>query len=345
MMTSRVAEAPFARHKLWRILLTVLLLPLLLGVNYCEHKLIAPTSLPAIATVPANILLSQINGQAKEETLQARITLDFEDFSTASKGIKRTIPTVNGLLVLKRPKNIRLVVEAPILSIKVADMVSDGQTFKVALLYPSSSKKFLIGSNDHPYGRVEGSSNSKDPDVQRAGALANIRPQHLTDAVLMQPAEVDADSLYFIEQSKEVEPDPDITHKRGSQVERPYYVVSLLEKDSDGAAHITRRVWFDRSDAAAPLTRVQFFENGEAVTDVTYSEFFESAGHRLPKKIFIRRPKDRYAVTITIKQESVQVNNEIPPTAFVLNNDDGLPEINLDTQIKTGPLPKKPNRK
>src|SRR6185295_4687863 len=127
-----------------------------------------------------------------------------------------------------------------------------------------------------------------------------------------QPAETDENSLYFIEQSKEVEPDPDPTHKKGSQVERPYYVVSLLEKDSDGAAHITRRVWFDRSVENAPLTRLQFFENGEIVTDVTYSSFFDTAGHHLPKKIFVRRPIDNYAVTIILKPESVQVDSDIP---------------------------------
>jgi hypothetical protein len=342
MKISQAARSPFYRRKLRRFLPTVLLLPLLLGVNYCEHKLITPVQLPIKATVPGNTLLSQINGQAHEEAIQARITLDFEDLGNASKGTKRTIPTVNGLLVLKRPKNIRLIVEAPILSLKVADMVSDGTNFKVALLYPTSSKKFLIGTNDHPYGRVEEASSSKNADVQRAGALANIRPQHLTDAILMQPAEVDSNSLYFIEQSREVEPDPDITHKKGSQIARPYYVVSLLEKDNDGEAHITRRVWFDRSVENAPLTRQQFFEGGEIVTDVTYSDFFESAGHRLAKKIFVNRPLDKYAVTITIKPESVQVNNEIPPTAFILNNDEGLPEVNLDTQIKTPPQSKKP---
>jgi len=116
----------------------------------------------------------------------------------------------------------------------------------------------------------------------------------------------------------------------------------LLEKDSDGEAHITRRVWFDRSVENAPLTRQQFFEGGEVVTEVTYSSFFEVSGHRLPKKIFVRRPIDRYAVTITLKPESVQVDTDVPPTAFILNNDDGLPETNLDTLIKIPPAPKKP---
>jgi hypothetical protein len=345
MTTSPVAGISLIRDNSRRILLAVLMLPFLLGASYCEHQLPAPRPLQIKATVTGENLVAQINGQAHETSIQARITLDFEDFSGASKGTKRTIPTVGGLIVLKRPKNIRLVVEAPVLSFKVADMVSDGTTFKVALLYPTSSKKFLIGTNDRPYGRVEQASGSKNADVQRAGALANIRPQHLTDAILMQPAETDSNSFYFIEQSKEVEPDPDLTHKKGSQVERPYYVVSLLEKDSDGAAHITRRVWFDRSVDNAPLTRQQFFENGEIVTDVTYSSFFEAAGHRLPKKIFVRRPIDNYSVTITIKPESVQVDNNVPETAFVLNNDEGLPEINLDTQVRTPPSPKKPTGK
>ncbi len=345
MKTSPVTGITLVRSNSRRILLAILTFPFLLGATYCEHKLATPTVIQVKATVPGKNLVAQINGQAHEKAIQALITLDFEDFSGASKGTKRTIPTVGGVLVLQRPKNIRLVVQAPVLSFKVADMVSDGTTFKVALLYPASSKKFLIGSNNHPYGRVDDASNSKNADVQRAGALANIRPQHLTDAILMQPAETDENSLYFIEQSKEVEPDPDPTHKKGSQVERPYYVVSLLEKENDGEAHITRRVWFDRSVENAPLTRQQFFEGGEIVTDVTYSSFFEVAGHRLPKKIFMRRPIDNYAVTITLKPETVQVDGEIPSTAFTLNNDEGLPEVDLDTQIKTPPAPKKPKGK
>ncbi|HZS44196.1 MAG TPA: hypothetical protein VFC63_03780 [Blastocatellia bacterium] len=338
MRITRACEAHPGGHNLRRLFLTLLLLPLLMGVNYCEHKLPVPKPLQIRATdTPVSTLLSQINAGALENTIQARATMDFEDFSEATKGTKRTIPTANALIVLKRPQNIRLVVEAPILSIKVADMVSDGHQFKVAVLWPSSSKKFLIGSNNQQYTRIEGETKTNNADLQRAGALANIRPQHLTDAILMRPVEPDANSMYFVEQATEVEPDPDITHKKGSQVERPYYVVTLLERENDGEARITRRVWFDRTAESAPLTRQQFFENGRVATDVTYSEFFRAGAYSLPKKIFVRRPDDKYAVTITLKPESVQVNGDVPATAFVLNNDENLPEINLDARVKAGP--------
>jgi hypothetical protein len=220
-------------------------------------------------------------------------------------------------------------------------MVSDGAHFKVAVLWPSSSKKFLIGSNNKPYMTIEPGTKTNNPDLQRAGALANIRPQHITDALLMRPVEADPNSMYFVEQSSEVEPDPD-PQKKGAQVERPYYVLTMLERENDGEARITRRIWFDRTVQNAPMTRQQFFDNGAPVTDVTYSDFFTAGGYSLPKKTFVKRPKDNYAVTITLKPESVQVNTDIPPTAFVLNNDEGLPEINLDERVKNGAGPNKP---
>jgi len=331
-----------AFFNLRRILLALLVLPLLLGANYCEHKVPVPVVLPPVATMtPAN-LLAEINSEAAENTIQARVMLDFEDFAQAAKGTKRSIPTVNGLLVMKRPESIRLLVEAPLFSLKIADMVSDGQNFKVAIFWPDSSRKFLIGSNLRAYQKLRETSKNSNPDLARAGALANIRPQHLTDAILINGVNSGPNSLYFVEEDSEIEADPNPNAKRGAQVNRPYYVVALLENRGDGSSELQRRFWFDRTQNGAPLTRQQIFEHGTPISDVTYEGPFQVSGHQFYKKVYIQRRDDAYAVTVSFVPESVQINNEIPQTAFVLENESGLPVVNLDSMAdKAQPI--KPN--
>ena len=53
-------------------------------------------------------------------------------------------------MVLKRPENIRLIIQVPVAKTKLAEMVSDAQHFKVAVYY-DKYKRFLLGTNNADY--------------------------------------------------------------------------------------------------------------------------------------------------------------------------------------------------
>ncbi|HEX7529985.1 MAG TPA: hypothetical protein VF333_02495, partial [Pyrinomonadaceae bacterium] len=120
------------------------------------------------------------------------------------------------------------------------------------------------------------------------------------------------------------------------RVVRGYYFLEELQQAGDGTARLLRRFWFDRVNSIR-LARLQTFdEKGVLVTDVTYGELkkFGAEGEALlPAQVGLTRPQDHYKITITYQMpESVIVNRDYPPDAFVLENKWGLREVDLDTE-------------
>src|SRR5262249_16423229 len=88
---------------------------------------------------------------------------------------------VKAFLLAKRPAEIRMIGQAPVVSKTIFDMTSDGQSFRVSL---PTKNKFLVGE-------VGVERNSAKP-------LENLRPQHLFDALLW-PEIVKGEAVLFEE--------------------------------------------------------------------------------------------------------------------------------------------------
>jgi len=92
------------------------------------------------------------------------------------------------------------------------------------------------------------------------------------------------------------------------------------------------------------LARLQTFsDKGVLITDVTYGELkkFGTEGNlQLPAQVSLTRPQDHYKISITYQApESVTVDHDYSPEAFVLSNKWGITEVNLDAEKK--PVPPK----
>jgi hypothetical protein len=127
-------------------------------------------------------------------------------------------------------------------------------------------------------------------------------------------------------------------------IERTYYILYVLERTDSGKLLLRRKFWFDRTQDGAPLTRQQTFENGEGRlgSDVFYSGFFQvhNSDRLWAEAIDIERRNDGYGIRLRLDKGSVEVNLELPPSTFVLENTQRLKEINLDEPRKhTGQAP------
>jgi len=164
-------------------------------------------------------------------------------------------------------------------------------------------------------------------------ALANLRPQHLTDAFMVRPIEPNSSFIYTQSEFFQEEPDTRPQAKKSARVMRGYY---LLEEVSTagGDTKISRRFWLDRVDRIR-LARVQSYDDkGRLITDVSYHNekvLGSSATASLPSRIEITRPQDKYKLSITYQDSaSVELNRKYGPKAFVLENKWQLPEVDLD---------------
>ncbi|HWP44557.1 MAG TPA: hypothetical protein VNO14_15025, partial [Blastocatellia bacterium] len=60
---------------------------------------------------------------------------------------------------------------------------------------------------------------------------------------------------------------------------------------------------------------------------------------RWPAKVVVDRRNDGYRIELTLVEETVEINLELPGTTFILENTEGLKEVNLDAPRKLQAAP------
>lgn len=332
-----------------RSLLLVLFMSAILSGNACStHKKIEVPPILPLRTATTDELIAEVNRLAVVKSIHGRLDIQFEDTSFATSGIAEQYRSADAVLTLQRPGKVHLVIQ--VLFVDIAQMTSDGEHFRVAVLKGDDKyKRFVKGTNNADYGKLNTDATRRDPkkdkqgnENETVGALSNLRPQHITDALMIRPIGPGSDAGFFYSRSEfyQEEPDPRPGAKKGGQVVRGYYLLEELSRTSNGEAHLHRRLWFDRVDAIR-LARMQTFDDrGLLITDVSYSgekPFGEAGRLRLPSRIVLTRPQDHYKLSLAYQApESVILDREYGPDAFLLENKSQLPEIDLDAP-KEGP--------
>jgi hypothetical protein len=310
------------------------------------EKLLSPL---VEATTPE--LVAAVNKLVSARSIRGKVDIQFEDTSFATSGIAEKYRTAGGTITLQRPGSIYLVIEAPVVAADIAQMTSDGEHFRIAILKGDERyKKFVKGTNNAVYAKLEmdgkgqSTNDKKDKpssDVAAVNALSNLRPQHLTDALLLRPIAASGSNLIYVQSEFfESEKDPAKVDSN-KRVVRGYYFLDEVQPAGENSARLVRRFWFDRVGSIR-LARLQSFdEHGALVNDVTYGDLvkFGAEGTVLmPAKISLTRPQDHYKISITYQApESAAIDKDYPAEAFVLTNRWDLPEVDLDTKKNSPP--------
>ena len=332
-----IIQSNHPRKQRWEIYLSRTVFAFVLGLvclNFAGCAKLAkvsdssiPRLVTPLATADLNQLLTQLKPFTELKACRAsRIALRFIEPQAEARW-----RDAEAILVLQQPDRIRVVIQIPVTKSRLAEMVSENNHFKVAVYQERPT--FIVGTNDADYTRWR-ERLGKD----RQSALANARPFHFTDAMLMRPLHVgESGYAYSLEEQilDEVEIQPN--QKTPARVLHSYYVVAELALTAAGQARVLRRFWFDRS-SNLQLKRQQLFdERGEMVTDVTYDNYQkmgEAQAALLPGVVLVSRPHDSYGARFTFSAEHFEVNPELPATAFTLENKENLPETDLDKPVK-----------
>ncbi|MBA3321213.1 MAG: hypothetical protein H0T45_07155 [Pyrinomonadaceae bacterium] len=338
-----------------RLCLGLLIAVVLLGAGGCsrfvKQQVTVPAQLSPLLDADTNQLLDEVNRLSQVRSLRGKIDVQFLDSSFARCGIAEKYRTAEGDVILQRPGQVYLTIQAPFVGTKIAEMASNGERFEVAV-YQGDEKyrRFVKGTNKANYKRLEGAAAEADCDdngkkksamaqQRQVGALSGLRPQHFTDALLVPPVAPSANGgnlLYAKSEAFVEEPDDRPGAKKGIRILRGYYVLDELAPEATGRARLLRRFWFDRF-IAIRLARLQNFdERGQLTTDVIYKNaqrFGEGANYMLPASIELTRPQDRYSLRVTYQTpESVRVDQNWPTETFVLENKSNLQEVDLDKE-------------
>jgi hypothetical protein len=290
-------------------------------------------------------LIGTVNRFAKMNSMRAKMYLKFEDNSYAEVGLADKYKTAHGEIVVQRPANILLKVQIPIVGTDIAQMTSDGEKFRVAILNDGGSgkyKKFVVGTNNADYTSLQQEVERINGDAkqlkQNVNAFSNLRPQHFTDAILVRP--IDNEQFDYLTTTITQE-EFDVDAKKNSPIKwvlRGYYLLDEIRRNENGDLIISRRFWFDRV-APVRLARQQIFDaKGEIESDITYGKEgnLTTTGEytQLPLQIIVTRPKEKYKMRLEYQSpEDVSIGKTYPEKAFSLENTWGLEEVDLDKKL------------
>lgn len=349
LMPIRTARLLAAASRLSIMLAFAIVLPFGTACHLVHKPVAVEKLLTPLSDANTSELVAQVNNMATVRSVHGRIDLQFEDTSFATAGVAEKYRTADGSITVQRPGKIYLIVQGP-LAIDVAQMTSDGEHFRIAIIKGDEKyRRFVSGTNNAVYqkldtdGREQEKKGKLKTEAQTVQALSNLRPQHLTDALLVSAIDLHAPGLMYA-QSEFFQSEKDTTQPGSTKrVVRGYYLLDEIQPRSDGSARLLRRFWFDRVSGIR-LARLQTFnEKGVLITDVAYgalAKFGTEGSISLPVKIGLTRPQDHYQITITYQDPaSVTLDHDYPPEAFVLPNKWGLTEVDLDAQKK----PARPN--
>ena len=329
-----------------RLVLSVVVLSVLLFTSGCglfdtKRKVTVPQLLSPLANARKDQLIQEVNRLATVKSIHGKVDIQFEDTSFAAVGVADRYRLVDGQITLQRPGQIYLIIQFAF--VDIAQMTSDGQHFRVAVLKGNEKyKRFVKGTNNANYPKLDTEAapadGNKERDKETVSTLSNLRPQHLTDAFMIRPIDTNAALGYAQSEFFQEEPDNRRQAKKGARIMRGYYLLDEFSQATAGDARLQRRFWFDRVGGIR-LARLQTYDDwGRLVTDVSYDNektLGSGTTASLPGRVEITRPQDQYKLSITYQDSAaVELNREYPPKAFVLDNKWELPEVDLDAQNK-----------
>ncbi len=288
-------------------------LALLLGISATSCRLITHRTIKRNGKIanPAQTLLT-----ATAPELVARIQKIFDSIQSFQATVEMTpsvgsvykgqiteIHDVHAYVLFRKPADIRIIAQLPVVGTRAFDMVSNGQDFRFYLV---SKNLFIEGSNAAP-------ATSKNK-------LENLRPEAFLSSMLIRPPKA-GEHYFLVDQTDE---------------ENTLYILWLVTEGPNGEIHASRSIWFDRLDLSLDR-QIVYDSGGEILSDTRYAKWQTYNGVLFPAHIDINRLKDGYGVAMDITE--MQMNTPLSDDKFVLNRPEGVQLQTIGAAPATKPAP------
>lgn len=199
------------------------------------------------------------------------------------------IKDLRAFVLFRKPAEIRIQGQTPVIRTQAFDMVSNGTDFRFFL---NTKNLFIEGANDAP-------ATSKNK-------IENMRPNTFFSSMLIRPADDATESAALMDQTDE---------------DNALYLLLYVRKGANGLLpSISRSVWFDRLDLSM-VRQMVFDDDGNIVSDTRYSKWQPYNGVLFPAHIDINRPKDAYGVVMDVID--MKMNKIMTDDQFILKRPDG----------------------
>lgn len=243
-------------------------------------KLVPQTVAPSTYRTASLEVLSQHLSErdAAIKTLNASVLI------TASTGGGRTgkvttYTSFKGYIFVRKPNDLRVLMQLPVLGSKALDMVSDKEHFT------------LMRASTHGNVWIQGTNTVTKPSKN---GLENLRPPVFFDSLLVPG--LAPDEVASVVEAERLVP---IEGKKRQMMEEPDYDLTILGH-GDGGNFPTRRVIHINRVDMLPIEQDIYDDHARLVTKATYENYKEFSGQMFPTTITISRPLDEYSLKIEV---------------------------------------------
>jgi hypothetical protein len=247
----------------------------------------AVTSAQQIMTASRDELVARI-GRIYEAIHSFQMTVEMTpSIGSVYKGEINEIPDCRAFVFFRKPADIRIQAQIPVVRTQAFDMVSNGTEFKFFL---NSKNTFFEGANDAP-------ATSKNQ-------YENLRPEAFLNSMLIRPPSKDESPVLT-----------DLTDS-----DNALYVLHFIVKLPNGELRASRQVWFDRTDLTI-VRQMAFNEEGSIRSDTRYNKWQPYNGVLFPAHMDITRPIEAWGVVMDV--EKMQMNEALTDEQFALQRPEG----------------------
>jgi len=280
--------------------LLLLLAPVLTGCVTRTHMVRKTRPVDVVQDATLDQLVSRITAADDAiQTMNATVEIAASTGGSHTGAIKEHT-SLRGYIFLRKPEELRVLLQLPLIGSKALDMVSDGKTFK--LLIPPRSRA-IVGTNEV----TEPSQNG----------LENLRPFVFFDSLLIKklaPSQI----VSLTQDVRVIEP----ANKKKDLLEEPDYDLEILAQPQGQTVHTERVVHISRTNLL-PYQQDIYDATGRVVTRATYANYQKYGDINFPTLIVITRPLDEYSLTLTITK--VAFNEKLEDDQFELKIPDNIP--------------------
>ncbi len=241
------------------------------------------------------------------------VTLSVEITAThggSRQGEVKQYPSFPGYILLRKPEDLRLILQLPLVRSSALDMVANGKTFKLLISEPKCSVRM----------------GSEQVTKASTNVLENLRPPVIRDALQIPPVD-SQEYVALSEHSRLIAP----AHGHKEAVEEPDYDITVLDhKAGEANGHILSRARVIHISRVTLLPYQQdlYDSEGRVVETIAYSKFQRYGEVNYPMSIFITRPLDEYTLQIDVSK--VRLNQEMDdPLQFELQVPAGCPTVQM----------------
>ena len=126
------------------------------GLFGTHKKIQVPQLLTPLSDANTAQLISEINRLAAVRSINGKVDIVFEDTSFAETGIAEKYKQADGQLTVQRPGSIYLIIQVPFIAKDIAQMTSNGESFRVAVLQGEEKyRRFVKGTNNATYEKLD----------------------------------------------------------------------------------------------------------------------------------------------------------------------------------------------